>query len=787
MELFKAIQEAFWASSSAVSVEVGPSLLEVIVEAEKQKDASKYLLENYKGKFMVWSLLPVQDTEDFDNDVQDIAAYVTSPPALEDILKVCHSIHGWIECDTGNVAVVLSSSEQLVSSWSALICCAYSLYSKSFVHAAEAFAHLACQRIEATLSAQDILSNPESAEFKYEDLPLVHRTYLFYVETLIKTRCIPHDSPIYVTRIVMHGIPKIARQGEVGCIPVISMHSVTSGRMIFSSEWQSTSKSLSSSLRVYSVEDCSAIFPVNAAVMGDVVLRMSHRESLEEEESKYEKLFEFSFHSAMLHYHQHKSTSNPQETITSAGLIRLDRSSLGIRKDDKRFDEDFSIDILIASDESCLTDDLECNVQSKESNKTSAPRYDTLQRLLDALPPADEHQHVKPQPRPTLKVTPNPREILEEFFSDEVDSSVTSNINSVPIIFSFPPFGSSEEQEDAPTLLHEGDSQQEELLLDLGGAMTGRPVRGFCMVLPSLVVLEPLRVDKNARMVGIEKCQIRIPVEKIVKFEVTMRAGHPPASSELDQQIVIEWDGGSSIEFRRVVLIDQPQLEHVPAISKEIKGAMEALEKLQSNIASGSQTFSSILKHSEEMPKLMRHNEEGFTMEAASMIASEAEIIALRTSIPIRFRIIDTWELLYSTTLHGISLETFFRRTGWRAPTLLLLRDSKRAVFGAFCSAPWEAHSTFFGTGESFVFRTVENGKGDKSVRVFRWSGKNSYFQLARRGEGIAIGAGKNNAIRLDPDFLHGSSGLCETFDSPGLASSNQFECVFLEVWGFSD
>ena len=28
-----------------------------------------------------------------------------------------------------------------------------------------------------------------------------------------------------------------------------------------------------------------------------------------------------------------------------------------------------------------------------------------------------------------------------------------------------------------------------------------------------------------------------------------------------------------------------------------------------------------------------------------------------------------------------------------------------------------------------------------------------------RRGEGIAIGAGLNNAIRLDSDFLHGFSG----------------------------
>eukprot|EP00960_Hanusia_phi_P009714 282670-Hanusia_phi.AAC.3 len=98
---------------------------------------------------------------------------------------------------------------------------------------------------------------------------------------------------------------------------------------------------------------------------------------------------------------------------------------------------------------------------------------------------------------------------------------------------------------------------------------------------------------------------------QVVKFEVSLRSGHPPASSELDQQILIgsvnlQWDGGSAIEFRKVILIDQPQvhklypllsssfssmlslpccslrslarfrqLQHVPTISSDIKGAME--------------------------------------------------------------------------------------------------------------------------------------------------------------------------------------------------------------------
>lgn len=114
-------------------------------------------------------------------------------------------------------------------------------------------------------------------------------------------------------------------------------------------------------------------------------------------------------------------------------------------------------------------------------------------------------------------------------------------------------------------------------------------------------------------------------------------------------------------------------------------------------------------------------------------------------------------------------------------------------------------------------------------LRVYRWSRANDFFQLARKGQGISVGAGGANALRLDADFLRGmlfrrargrwshslplcpapcslpnprrpvpavaqrvtallrpgSSGHCETFRSPPLASAKDFSALYVEVWGF--
>ena len=100
------------------------------------------------------------------------------------------------------------------------------------------------------------------------------------------------------------------------------------------------------------------------------------------------------------------------------------------------------------------------------------------------------------------------------------------------------------------------------------------------------------------------------------------------------------------------------------------------------------------------------------------MIFTEDIIQALRGHLPLRVRFAPVWELLYSTVANGMSFNTFIQRTGWRSPTLLLVKDSKYSVFGAFCSAPWECHAAFFGTGECFVFKwTPSNHPGGRGGR----------------------------------------------------------------------
>ena len=59
----------------------------------------------------------------------------------------------------------------------------------------------------------------------------------------------------------------------------------------------------------------------------------------------------------------------------------------------------------------------------------------------------------------------------------------------------------------------------------------------------------------------------------------------------------------------------------------------------------------------------------------------------------------------------------------------------------------------------------------------------------------IAMGGGGSFAIYLDSDLHEGTSGRCETFDSPPLSSPSEnsdeildvhtFTCVDLEIWTF--
>lgn len=60
---------------------------------------------------------------------------------------------------------------------------------------------------------------------------------------------------------------------------------------------------------------------------------------------------------------------------------------------------------------------------------------------------------------------------------------------------------------------------------------------------------------------------------------------------------------------------------------------------------------------------------------------------------------------------------------------------------------------------------------------------RNDFFQFGR-GECLALGGAPHYALCLNGDLEFGSSGESDTFGSPCLAGSEDFEIGRLELWG---
>lgn len=153
------------------------------------------------------------------------------------------------------------------------------------------------------------------------------------------------------------------------------------------------------------------------------------------------------------------------------------------------------------------------------------------------------------------------------------------------------------------------------------------------------------------------------------------------------------------------------------------------------------------------------------------------------------------WKLLYSVADHGCSIRTLLGRASGCGPTIVLVRDARRHVFGAFAAEAWrkfpEPH--FYGSGEAFLFTTWPDG-----FRAFSWSGANRYCQAAAI-DFVAFGSGGHFGLWLGKSLRTGSTGRCETFENDPLTEhavhgglsepfegDSAFEVLELQVWGFA-
>lgn len=167
--------------------------------------------------------------------------------------------------------------------------------------------------------------------------------------------------------------------------------------------------------------------------------------------------------------------------------------------------------------------------------------------------------------------------------------------------------------------------------------------------------------------------------------------------------------------------------------------------------------------------------------------------------------------LKYSLQRDGASLPTLLSKVRTSRHTVLGVETTDGYVFGAFCSSPWRVQSTWFGSGECFLWRlkrsrlhhansSRRNFDNDNEMEVYPYTGKDDLIQYCTK-KTIAVGGGDWSdgnmtpypreptgiGFMVDGDLMGGETNACATFANPRLGnrmiSTNEFDIRSLEVW----
>jgi len=180
------------------------------------------------------------------------------------------------------------------------------------------------------------------------------------------------------------------------------------------------------------------------------------------------------------------------------------------------------------------------------------------------------------------------------------------------------------------------------------------------------------------------------------------------------------------------------------------------------------------------------------TVEGESQILDSFVLKELIQSCPESAKLYD-WTLKYSTSKHGIAMQTFYMNVKGTSTTILLVRDMKKCVFGAYCAEEWmlnkhirspKGTTRFYGTHESFVFTVTPIGE----LNIYRAARLNTTFQSSSKIQ-ISIGVGDDAALILRENFSKCDTYSSSTFNSPPLVGSEKavdFDVDTVEVWGIS-
>ncbi|CAN4109479.1 unnamed protein product [Withania somnifera] len=155
--------------------------------------------------------------------------------------------------------------------------------------------------------------------------------------------------------------------------------------------------------------------------------------------------------------------------------------------------------------------------------------------------------------------------------------------------------------------------------------------------------------------------------------------------------------------------------------------------------------------------------------------------------ILLRKEYLHEWRLLYHSTVHGLSFNTFLGNiSNDKGPTLLIIKDKEGYIYGGYASQPWERHADFYGDMKSFLFQLYPRAS------VFRPTGANSNLQWCAINfssesipNGIGFGGRVNHfGLFISANFDQGHTFTCTTFGSPSLSQTQKIFPEVIECWG---
>lgn len=169
-------------------------------------------------------------------------------------------------------------------------------------------------------------------------------------------------------------------------------------------------------------------------------------------------------------------------------------------------------------------------------------------------------------------------------------------------------------------------------------------------------------------------------------------------------------------------------------------------------------------------------------LNSTQVCLDEISASKLRSLVPFSKRLSYEWRLIYSLDQHGASLQTLYRnceqdvQNGLVQPRgfILCCCDANGVRFGAYLSDYPRISNSFYGTGDTFVFRLRND------VECYHSTGNNNYYIFGTK-DYFALGASNGHfALCLTCDSC--SSSKCDTFNNDVLSNSM---LLSFEIWGF--